>query len=149
MQSTNKYEVSLNEGVQAIVIEKRFNASQIKRLKSDCKFVIETKHFARNSGLYVNILKLKMRRTPTGSCIDSLIIKYNDRIKKHFCKELEPGDIESIEDSLGKIKITVSIDRSVPFNDPEDYIEFQVVATAFKGEKNLNFEKLSALSNFN
>jgi hypothetical protein len=134
MQSTNKYEVSLNEGAQAIVIEKRFNASQIKRLKSDCKFVIDTKHFARNSGLYVNVLKLKMRHHPTGACIDSLIIKYNEKIKKQYCRPMDGGEIRSIEDTSGKVKITVSIDRNVPFDDPEDFVEFQIVATAFKGE---------------
>jgi hypothetical protein len=134
MQSTNRYEIPLSETAQAIVIEKRFNASQIKRLKSDCKFQIDTKLFNRNAGIYVNILKLKMRHTPTGACIDSLIIKFNEKIKKQYCRPLDAGEIKSIEDSSGKVKITVSIDRSVPFNDPDDYVEFQVVATAFKGE---------------
>lgn len=134
-QSTNKYDVSLTEAAQAIVIEKRFNATQIKRLKSDCKFTIDTKYFAKNSGVYVNILKLKMRHTPTGLCIDSLIVKYNEKIKKQYCKPLDVGEIRSIEDTSGKVKITVSIDRNVPFKDPDDYVEFQIVATAFKGKE--------------
>lgn len=136
MQTTNKYDVSLSDTAQAIVIEKRFNVSQIKRLKSDCKFVIDTKYFSRNSGIYVNILKLKMRHHPTGACIDSLTVKFNEKIKRQYCRPLEPGEIKSIEDASGKVKITVSIDRNTPFNDPEDYVEFQIVATAFKGKKN-------------
>ena len=135
MQTTNKYDVSLSDTAQAIVIEKRFNVSQIKRLKSDCKFVIDTKFFSRNSGIYVNILKLKMRHHPTGACIDSLTVKFNEKIKRQYCRPLEPGEIKSIEDASGKVKITVSIDRNTPFNDPEDFVEFQIVATAFKGKK--------------
>jgi hypothetical protein len=69
----------------------------------------------------------------TGECIDSIIIKYNDDVKKRYCGELLPDEIKSIEDHKGKVKITVSIDRSVPFSDPEDYVEFKIVATAFKG----------------
>lgn len=131
----NKYEINFNREVNSIVLERRFSALQVKRLKSDCTFRIDTKLFAKNSGIYVNILKMKMRQVKlTGACIDSITIKYNDDVKKRFCGELPSGEIKSIEDHKGKVKITVSIDKNYPFNDIDDYVEFQIVATAFRGE---------------
>lgn len=131
----NKYEINFNREVNSIVLEKYFTALQVKRLKSDCTFKIDTKLFGKNSGIYVNILKMKMRQVKlTGACIDSITIKYNDDVKKRFCGELPSGEIKSIEDHKGKVKITVSIDKSQPFSDIDDYVEFQIVATAFKGE---------------
>lgn len=131
----NKYEINFNRDANAIVLEKRFSAQQVKRLKSDCTFKIDTNHFGKNSGIYVNILKMRLRQVKlTGVCIDSLTIKYNDDVKKRFCGDLPPGEIKSIEDFKGKVKITLSVDKGVVFNDPDDYIEFQIVATAFKGK---------------
>lgn len=133
-QTMNKYEVNFNRDMNSIVLERRFSALQVKRLKSECTFKIDTKRFGKNSGIYINILKMKLRQTrPTGVCIDSITIKYNDNVKKRFCGELPPGEIKSIEDHQGKVKITVSIDRQHPFNDIDDYVEFQIVATAFRG----------------
>lgn len=138
-QSINNYELALTYLEQSVVLEKRFNASQVKRLKSDCKITIESKSFGKNAGIYVNILKMKMRKyTGPGikqnECIDSITIKYNDNVKKRFCGDLEHSEIKSFEDHKGKVKITISIDRQMPFSDPEDYVEFQVVATVFKGQ---------------
>lgn len=134
-QTMNKYEINFNRDTNSIVLEKRFNVQQVKRLKSDCTFKIDTKQFGKNSGIYVNILKMRLRQVKlTGACIDSITIKYNDDVKKRYCGDLPFGEIKSIEDFKGKVKITVSIDKSVVFNDPDDYIEFQIVATAFKGK---------------
>lgn len=131
----NKYEINFNREVNSIVLERRFSALQVKRLKSDCTFKIDTKLFGKNSGVYVNILKMKLRQVKlTGVCIDSIVIKYNDDVKKRYCGELPKGEIKSIEDFKGKVKITVSIDRSVAFDDIDDYVEFQIVATGFKGK---------------
>lgn len=131
----NKYEISFTREVNAMVLEKRFNVHQVKRLKSDCTFKIDTKAYGKNSGIYLNILKMKLRRVKlTGVCIDSITVKYNDDTKKRFCGELNEGEIKSIEDHKGKVKITISIDRSYAFTDPEDYLEFQIVATAYKGK---------------
>lgn len=83
---------------------------------------------------------MKMRQVKlTGACIDSITIKHNDDQKKRFCGELPNGEIKSIEDHKGKVKITVSIDKSYPFNDIEDYVEFQIVATAFRGKNLFDF----------
>lgn len=134
-QTMNKYEISFNREVNSIVLERRFSPLQVKRLKSDCTFKIDTKQFGKNAGIYVNILKMRLRQTKlTGICIDSITIKYNDDVKKRYCGDLPSGEIKSIEDFKGKVKITVSIDKSVAFSDPEDYVEFQIVATAFKGK---------------
>lgn len=131
----NKYEINFNREVNSIVLERQFSALQVKRLKSDCTFKIDTKLFGKNSGIYVNILKMKLRQVKlTGVCIDSITIKYNDDVKKRYCGELPKGEIKSIEDFKGKVKITVSIDRSFAFDDIDDYVEFQIVATGFKGE---------------
>lgn len=131
----NKYEIAFNREKNLIVLEKRFNATTVKRLKSDCTFKIDTKNFSKNSGIYVNILKMKLRKVKlTGVCIDSIVIKYNDDVKKRFCGDLPPGEIRSIEDTKGKVKIIVNIDTKVPMDDDE-ILEFQVVATAFKGKK--------------
>jgi hypothetical protein len=130
----NRYKVEFKRDVSAIVIEKRFNATQVKRLKSDCKFEIDTKYFAKNAGIYVNILKMRLRQEKLkGECIDYIIVKYNDDTKKRFCGTLPVGEIKSIEDYKGKVKITVSIDKSKVMDD-DDYVEFQIVATAFKGK---------------
>lgn len=135
-QTMNKYEINFNREVNSIVLERRFSALQVKRLKSDCTFKIDTKLFGKNSGIYVNILKMKLRQVKlTGDCIDSITIKYNDDVKKRYCGELPRGEIKSIEDFKGKVKITVSIDRSVAFDDIDDYVEFQIVATGFKGKQ--------------
>lgn len=131
----NRYEINFNRELNSIVLERRFSPLQVKRLKSDCTFRIDTKHFGKNAGIYVNILKMRLRQTKiTGVCIDSITIKYNDDVKKRFCGALPVGEIKSIEDFKGKLKITVSIDRNVAFSDPDDYVEFQIVATAFKGK---------------
>jgi hypothetical protein len=131
----NKYELSFNREVNAIILEKRFNVQEVKRLKSDCTFKIDTKHFGKNSGIYINILKMRLRQKRlTGVCIDSITIKYNDDVKKRYCGELPPGEIKSIEDHKGKVKITVSIDKSTPFDNPDDFVEFQIVATGYKGK---------------
>lgn len=133
-QTMNKYELNFNREVNSIILEKRFNVQEVKRLKSDCIFKIETKDFGKSSGIYINILKMRLRQKRlTGVCIDSITIKYNDDVKKRYCGELPNGEIKSIEDHKGKVKITISIDKSTPFDDPEDFVEFQIVATGFKG----------------
>lgn len=124
---------------QSVILEKRFNSSQVKRLKSDCKITIETKGIGKNPGLYVNILKMKMRQQTgvginQGACIDSIQVKIDDKVKKRFCGELDRGEIKSLEDHSGKVKITISIDKYTPFTDPDDFLEFQIVVTVFKGE---------------
>lgn len=129
----NKYKIPFNREVQSIVLEKRFNATTAKRLKSDCTFKIDTEQLGRNAGIYVNILKMRLRQVKlTGICIDSITVKYNDDVKKRFCGDQAPGVIKSIEDMKGKVKITVSIDTGKPLRDDE-ILEFQIVATAFKG----------------
>lgn len=133
MQTVNKYEIPFNREVNSIVLEKRWNATTAKRLKGDCTFKIDTKKFGKNSGIYVNILKMRLRqKKPTNECIDSIVVKHNDDVKRRFCGELPLGEIRTIEDYKGKVKITVSIDTSKPMKDDE-VIEFQIVATAFKG----------------
>lgn len=131
----NKYEIPFNREVNSIVLEKRFNATTAKRLKSDCTFKIDTKLFGKNSGIYVNILKMRLRQVKlTGACIDSIVVKYNDDVKRRFCGDQPLGVIKSIEDTKGKVKITVSIDTGKPLRDDE-ILEFQIVATAFRGNK--------------
>jgi hypothetical protein len=151
-QTINNYELDLTYSEQSIVLEKRFNALQVKRIKNDCKITIESKSFGRNAGIYVNILKMKMRqyRGPgikQNECIDSITIKYNDNVKKRFCGDLENNEIKSLEDHKGKVKITISIDKQMPFSDPEDYVEFQIVATVFKGKLLIYF--INLISPFN
>jgi len=137
----NKYEINFNREANSIVLERRFSPLQVKRLKSDCTFKIDTKFFGKNAGIYVNIVKMRLRQTKlTGNCIDSITIKHNDDAKKRFCGDLPPGEIKSVEDFKGKVKITVSIDKSVPFSDPDDYVEFQIVATAYKDCQDLDHE---------
>lgn len=131
----NKYEIGFSREESSVVLERRFSAQQVKRLKTDCTFKIDTKVFGKDSGIYVNIVKMRMRQVKiTGVCVDSITIKYNDDSKKRFCGELEPGEIKSIEDHKGKVKITISLDRNLAFSDSDDYVEFQIVVTAFKGD---------------
>lgn len=144
----NKYEIHFNADENSIVLEKSFNASQVKRLKSDCTFKIDSNLFGKNSGIYVNILKMRLRQVKTtGVCIDSLTIKYNEKVKKRFCGDIPPGEIKSVEDLYGKVKITLSIDRGRPLQDDE-LLEFQIVATAFKGNLITNRELSTELCQF-
>lgn len=138
-QSVNKYEIPLTYSEQSVILEKRFNASQVKKLKGDCKISIEARGIGRNPGLYVNILKMKMRQETgvgihQGNCIDSIQVKIDDKVKKRFCGELDRGEIKSLEDHSGKVKITISTDKYATFADPNDYLEFQIVVTVFRGQ---------------
>jgi hypothetical protein len=136
-QSANKYDIDLSGKHSSVLINLRFNASQVKKMKSDCKFTINTKRFHKRGGIYLNILKMKLRQHRlTEKCIDSLQIKYNQNIKQSVCGTLNAGKIKSYEDLTGKVKITLNVDHSTPFDGKDDFIEFQLVATAFKGNKN-------------
>lgn len=85
---------------------------------------------------------MKLRQVKlTGDCIDSIVVKYNDGVKRRFCGDQAPGIIKSIEDTKGKVKITVSIDYKKPLRDDE-ILEFQIVATAFKGENSSRIVEL-------
>lgn len=142
-QSINKYEIDFDREHNSVVIERKFNASAVKRMKTECSFKIYTSNFNKHAGIYINIVKLKLRKIAyTGECIDSITVKYNGDIKKRFCGELSPGEIRSIEDTKGKVKITIAVDHRMPFNDPDDFIEFQIVATAFKGKHCIELLKL-------
>jgi hypothetical protein len=142
-KNNNKYEVDLNRSYSAIILQMRWNATAAKKLKDDCKITITTKNFQKNSGIYINILKMKLRQYKSSEkCIDTLQIKYNGNIKQAVCGTLSAGKIKSYEDLTGKVKLTLSIDTSVPFERNEDFLELQIVATAFK-ECNDDFEKES------
>jgi hypothetical protein len=133
-RTTNKYDINLNRIHSSINLHMRLNATQAKKMKHECKFTISTKHFNKNAGIYINILKLKMRQHKYGSdrCIDSIQIKYNTNIRQIVCGNLSAGKIKSYEDASGKVKITLNVDTQVPFDSPDDFIEFQIVVTAFK-----------------
>lgn len=111
----------------------RWNASQAKKLRNECKITITAKNFHKQGGIYINILKMKLRQYRSSEkCIDTLQIKYNGNIKQAVCGTLQAGKIKSYEDLNGKVKLTLNIDTQVPFDKPEDFVELQVVATAFK-----------------
>lgn len=76
-------------------------------------------------------MKLRQYRN-SERCIDSLQIKYNGNIKQNICGNLAAGKIKSYEDLTGKVKLTLNIDTSVPFEHYNDFIELQFVATAFR-----------------
>jgi hypothetical protein len=142
-KNNNKYEVNLNGHSSAILLQMRWNATAAKKLKDDCKITITTKNFQKNSGIYINILKMKLRQYKSSEkCIDTLEIKYNGNIKQVFCGTLSAGKIKSYEDLTGKVKLTLSIDTSIPFDRNDDFLELQIVATAFK-ECSDDFEKES------
>lgn len=129
----NKYEIDLNRQHSAIMLSLRFNATQAKKVKNECKFVINTEHFDSNGGIYLNILKMKLRQQKFSErCIDSLQIKYNGNIKQQICGSIANNKLTSYEDLSGKVKITLSIDSGVPFLRDDDFIEIQFVATAFR-----------------
>lgn len=76
---------------------------------------------------------MKLRQYKSSEkCIDSLQIKYNGNIKQRVCGTLQAGKIKSYEDLAGTVKLTLDIDTGVPFERPDDFIELQLVATAFK-----------------
>lgn len=132
-KNNNNYEVDLTGVHSSIVLQMRWNATQAKKLKTDCKIKITTKNFHRNSGIYINILKMKLRQYRSSEkCIDSLQIKYNGNIKQTVCGTLQAGKIKSFEDLAGTVKLTLKIDTGIPFDRNDDFIELQVVATAFK-----------------
>ena len=107
-------------------------------MKEDCVIKLDTKEFNRNAGIYLNIRQIKLRRKPNGDCIDSITVKYNN-IKEHHCGA--KNDMISLDDVKGKIKITISIDDTLPMDNPDDTIEFSIVATAYKEcSRNFNNE---------
>jgi hypothetical protein len=129
----NKYEIELNKAHSAVLLSLKFNATQVRKIKNECKFVISTEHFDKNGGIYLNILKMKLRQQKfSEKCIDSLQIKYNGNIKQQICGTISNNKLTSYEDLTGKLKISINIDSSVPFLKEDDFIEFQFVATAFK-----------------
>ncbi|KAG5670361.1 hypothetical protein PVAND_000632 [Polypedilum vanderplanki] len=129
----NKYEIDLNRAYSAIVLSLKFNATQVRKIKNECKFVINTEQFDKNGGIYLNILKMKLRQQKySEKCIDSIQIKYNGNIKQQICGTISNNKLTSYEDLTGKLKISLNIDSSVPFLKDDDFIEFQFVATAFK-----------------
>jgi hypothetical protein len=129
----NKYEIDLNRAHSAVLLSLKFNATQVKKIKNECKFVINTEHFDKNGGIYLNILKMKLRQQKYSErCIDSLQIKYNGNIKQSICGTISSNKLTSYEDLTGKVKISLNIDAGVPFQKDDDFIEFQFVATAFK-----------------
>lgn len=133
----NKYTINLESPVTSVIIQNSFNSSTYKRFKRDCAFKI----VSENSGIYVNIRKMKLRQNAiTGECYDSLLIKYSDDVKHRFCGDLKDQQIKSIEDLKGSVKITLSIDNLRAFTDTKDVLEFSVVATAFTGNIN-NFHQ--------
>lgn len=132
-KNNNKYEVNLSQSYSSVIFQMRWNATEAKKLKTECKITINSKVFHRQSGLYINILKMKLRQYKSSEkCIDSLQIKYNGNIKQAVCGTLQLGKIKSYEDMSGTVKLTLDIDTGVPFERPDDFIELQVVATAFK-----------------
>lgn len=140
-KNSNKYEIDLNRASSAVLINLHFNATAAKKLKNECKITISTKNFHKHGGIYINILKMKLRQYRSSEkCIDTLQIKYNGNIKQAVCGTLQAGKIKSYEDLNGKVKLSLNIDTGVPFDRPEDFIELQVVATAFK-ECNEDLEK--------
>jgi hypothetical protein len=115
----------------AVILNLRFNATQARKVKNECKFTISTEKFDSKSGIYVNIMKMNLRKHKYSErCIDSLQIKYNNNIKQSICGSISNGKITSYEDLSGKVKISLTIDSIAPFTD--DFIEFQLIATAFK-----------------
>lgn len=125
--------MNLSQGFSSVVFQVRFNGTEAKKLKTDCIITIMSKKFHRNSGIYINILKMKLRQYKSSEkCIDTLQIKYNGNIKQAVCGTLQAGKIKSYEDMAGTVKLTLAIDTQVPFDRPDDFIELQVVATAFK-----------------
>lgn len=119
----------------------RWNATAAKKLKTDCKLTITTKKFNRNAGIYLNIVRMKLRKYKASEkCIDTLRIKYNGNIKQAVCGTLQIGKIKSYEDLSGTVKLTLDIDTSYAFDRADDFIELQIVATAFK-ECSDDFEK--------
>ncbi|XP_070498002.1 uncharacterized protein [Chironomus tepperi] len=129
----NKYDIELNRLNSAIILNLRFNATQARKVKNECKFTISAEKFDSKSGIYVNIMKMNLRKYKHSErCIDSLQIKYNNNIKQSICGSISNGKITSYEDLSGKVKITLSIDSSAVFPKDEDFIEFQLIATAFK-----------------
>lgn len=132
-KNNNKYEIDLNRANSAVLLNLRWNATLAKRLKNECKITINSKNFHKHGGIYINILKMKLRQYKSSEkCIDSLQIKYNGNIKQSVCGTLQLGKIKSYEDLNGKVKFTLNIDTAVPFDKPEDFIELQIVATAFR-----------------
>lgn len=137
-QTVNKYEYQFTNYESAIILEKSFNSSTYKRVKEDCIIKLDTKEFNRNAGIYLNIRKIKLRQKPNGDCIDSITIKYNN-MKEHHCSAR--NEMISLDDVKGKIKITISIDNTLPMENPDESIEFSIVATAYKEcSRNFNNE---------
>jgi hypothetical protein len=129
-----KHSVGFSEEATSVFFEKRLNSSSYKRFKRDCVINIKADEFDRNAGIFVNIVKMKLRKKD-GMCQDSITVKLNGGQEKFMkCGELEPGKIESFVDMSGEVKITVSIDNQLVWDDSDDYLEFAIVATAFIGE---------------
>lgn len=132
-KNNNKYEIDFNRAYSSVLLHMRWNATAAKKLKNECKITITTKNFHKRGGIYINILKMKLRQYRSSEkCIDTLQIKYNGNIRQAVCGTLQAGKIKSYEDLNGKVKLTLTIDTQVPFDRPEDFVELQVVATAFK-----------------
>lgn len=120
--------------VKAFKFEKRLN-STTKGLHSDCTIKIKTDKNI-NSGIYVNILKMKLRKdlsSPEGSkrCRDYIRLTVNKIELPQICGELMPGQILSFNDTSGDIKIKISVATSVAFTESSEYLEWSIIATPY------------------
>lgn len=130
-----RHSVGFNETATTVKFEKQLNSSTYKRFKRDCVINIKADDFDKNAGIYVNIVKMKLRKDlNSGSCLDHITIKFNNGQEKAVrCGDLKQGQISSIIDMSGEVKITISIDNQLVWNDNDDYLEFAIVATAYTG----------------
>lgn len=129
----NKYEVDLNRSYSSVLLTLKFNATHVRKIKNECKFTISADKFDANAGIYLNILKMRLRQQKySEKCVDSLQIKYNGNIKEQVCGNISNGKIKSYEDLTGKMKVTLNIDSGLALQRDDDFLEIQLVATAFK-----------------
>jgi hypothetical protein len=127
------YKVELEPDSSAFVISKRIEATQVKQLKNECTFEIDTKNFLDEAGIYVNIVGRLRQDERTGKCIDYLELKYNDGendVRKRLCGTF---DRNSVEVYKGEVSVTLFVNGNKPMS-ADDFIEFEMAATAFKGK---------------
>ncbi|XP_055619208.1 uncharacterized protein LOC129764292 [Toxorhynchites rutilus septentrionalis] len=114
------------------IFRQSWNSSSFKRY-SDCKFYIQA---PPRMGLYVTVANVQLRKNTRGNCIDSIVVKKSNEKKYEFCDDKEDDEPRVFSDDLGRMRITVNLDSTLPLPTLEDTLEVQLIVTV-KGRCNL------------
>lgn len=138
----NKPEIRLNENENsAALIHQTWNSSSFKRF-DECSFNVDVTKEARktrNSGLYLSIKRLNLRKSGyDDECIDYIRFKFGDKKTQKICGQVDvtSPDVEKYHFDVagGLTKIYISIDKLRPLHRTEDTLDVELVFTAYQSK---------------